>query len=374
MEFKRIQTIEENLSPKRVLMVYGPRRIGKTTLVRQYLEKNSSGKKIKYDVGDDIRLRQLFNSEQRKEILEYAEPYDIIVIDEAQQIEKIGIAAKIIIDAFPEKIFILTGSSSFDLSQQVGEPLTGRHFVLTLLPIAQIECVGSVFEKKTQLEDFLLFGGYPEVLFADSREQKIRILNELVSSYLFKDVLALDRLRSPELLLDIVRCLAFQIGNEVSFNEISRTVGADVKKVQRYIDVLEKAFVIKKVKAYSSNKRNEVAKRSKFYFYDTGVRNAVIGQFNHLEDRNDIGGLWENFIFMELYKKIIIHRENAVLYFWRTSIGAEVDIVKELGGYITAFECKWSKDISKNLSKFKELYSKAETQVVNRENYLDLLL
>ena len=328
---------------------------------------------MKYDVGDDIALRQLLGSEARKDILDYARPYDVIVIDEAQQIPHIGLAAKIMIDEFPDKTIILTGSSSFDLSQHVGEPLTGRHYTLTLLPIAQAEVSGNAFEKKQHLEDFLVYGSYPEVLTVETYIEKERILKELVASYLFKDILALDRLRSPELLIDITRCLAFQVGNEVSFNEIARTVKTDVKTVQRYVDVLEKSFVIKKVRAYSTNQRNEIAKRVKFYFYDTGVRNAVIGHFNPLASRNDIGALWENFVYMELVKRSVLADTGDIYYFWRTIAQKEIDIIRQSGDTIIAYECKFSAQSSKNFHAFSELYPRAKTQVVNKDNYMELL-
>lgn len=372
MKFIRKQSIGKAISPKRALVIYGPRRIGKTTAVKHFLA-DIKDKTIKYDVGDDLALRQLFNSELRKDILDYARPYEVIVVDEAQQIAKVGLAVKMIIDEFPEKIILLTGSSSFDLAQNLGEPLTGRKFTMTLLPLAQEEIVLSNFERKLNVEDFLIFGAYPEVLLAEDHLAKIKILQELVASYLFKDILALDKLRSPELLLDITKCLAFQIGHEVSFNEISRTVGADIKKVQRYIDVLEKSFVIKKVRAFSRNPRNEISKKAKFYFYDIGVRNGVISQFNLLTNRNDIGALWENFIFMELFKKANLAGEVSSFYFWRNKAGEEVDIVIESGDSIQAVECKWTKYESKNVKSFLSAYPQAKTIIINKDNYLDQL-
>lgn len=265
MNFKRINTIEENLAPKRVLVIYGPRRIDKTTILKKYLE-NQRERRIFSSVGDDIKMRELFASEDRSKLLDFANPYDIIAIDEAQNIPKIGIGIKMIIDAFPEKEIILTSSSSFNLSQEIDEPLTSRHFTMTLFPISQKEFEQSNFEIENQLENFLIYGAYPEILTAENSEQKIRILNELISSYLFKDILILDKVRSPDLLLDITRCLAFQIGNEISCNEIARTVKTDVKTVQRYIDVLEKMFVVKKIKGFSRNLRNEISKKSKVLF------------------------------------------------------------------------------------------------------------
>ncbi|MDP2944284.1 MAG: ATP-binding protein, partial [bacterium] len=340
--FNRKQNIENSLAPKRVLVIYGSRRVGKTTILKKYLSTQKG--RILYSTGDDISIRQIFESEQRVRILNFAESYDIIGIDEAQQIPRVGLGIKMIIDEFPDKNIILTGSSSFDLSREVGEPLTGRHFELLLLPIAQEEIGLGKFELENQIEKFLLYGSYPEVLLQPDSNSKTRILKELVSSYLFKDVLALDRIKSPSLLLDITKYLAFQIGNEVSHNEIAKTVGANTKTVARYIDLLEKMFVIKKVRGYSRNLRNEISKKSKYYFIDLGIRNAVIANFNPLDTRDDVGGLWENFIFMELFKKRNAGENLEEFYFWRTHSGQEIDIIRDSEKGLEAFEVKWKKD------------------------------
>ncbi|MDE1941480.1 MAG: ATP-binding protein, partial [Patescibacteria group bacterium] len=279
MRFKRKQSIEKELEPKRVLVIYGPRRVGKTTLLNEYL-KTQSHRKAYYSTGDDIRLRDIFQSEERDKILDLARPYDLIAVDEAQSIPSIGLGAKMMIDAFPDKEIILTGSSSLDLSNKLGEPLTGRHFTMTLLPLSQAEMEGSRFELGNELESFLLYGSYPEVLNESDPERKKRILSELVSSYLFKDALALEAVRSPDVLLNIAKCLAFQIGNEVSVNEVAKTAGTDAKTAAKYLDLLEKMFVIRRVRGFSRNLRNEISKKAKYYFLDNGVRNAVIAQFN----------------------------------------------------------------------------------------------
>jgi len=370
--FKRKQNIEKSLAPKRVLVIYGPRRVGKTTILKKYLSTQKG--RILYSTGDDIAIRQIFESEQRARILNFAESYDIIGIDEAQQIPHIGLGIKMIIDEFPDKNIILTGSSSFDLSREVGEPLTGRHFELLLLPIAQEEMGLGKFELESQIEKFLLYGSYPEVLLQTDPNLKAKILKELISSYLFKDVLALDRIKSPNLLLDITKCLAFQIGNEVSHNEIAKTVGANTKTVARYIDLLEKMFVIKKVRGYSRNLRNEIAKKSKYYFMDLGVRNAVISNFNPLDSRDDIGGLWENFIFMEMFKKSNTEENLEEFYFWRTHSGQEIDIVKDSEKGLEAFEVKWKKDKVKEPLLWKKTYPKSSFAVISKNNYLDILL
>ena len=373
MNYQRKQDIQSNLYPGSVLIIYGPRRVGKTTLLQSYL--NACGdKKIFSATGDDIVIRELFLSENRARILDFAAPYEIIAIDEAQNVKNIGIGVKMIIDAFPEKILILTGSSSFDLSREIGEPLTGRHFTLTLLPFAQIEMNTSKFELNNALEDFLIYGSYPEVLNAPTKAMKSKILTELISSYLFKDILALDKIKSPDLLLDIARCLAFQVGGEVSFNEIAKIVKSDVKTVQRYIDALEKMFVIKKVRGFSKNLRNEISKKSKFYFYDNGVRNAVISQFNELDSRDDVGRLWENFIFTELMKKSGIEQTPDTFYFWRAYTGQEIDIIKESAGTLFAIECKWSKETAMVPSLWKENYKNSKFEIINKNNYLEYFL
>lgn len=373
MKYIRKQKIEDNLFEGRVLVIYGPRRVGKTTLLKEFLETQKN-KKVYFSTGDDIIIRELFASENRVKILDFASPHDVIAIDEAQNIKKIGLGVKMIIDSFPEKNIILTGSSAFELSREVGEPLTGRHFTMTLLPFSEEELGLGKFELENKLDEYLIYGKYPEVLKAHDTYTKEKILQELISSYLLKDILALDNIKSPDLLLDIVRCLAFQVGGEVSFNEIARIVKSDVKTIQRYVDVLEKMFVIKKVRGYSKNLRNEISKKTKFYFYDNGIRNAVISQFNNLSTRDDIGGLWENYIFMELYKKSVNGLNHDTYYFWRTHTGQEIDIIKETNGSIVAFECKWSKETAKVPPLFSVNYPTAEFSVIHKNNYLEYLI
>lgn len=373
MKFKRKQSISAALEPRRVLVIYGPRRVGKTTLLNEYIA-SQEGKKIYYSTGDDIKLRELFRSEERDRILESARPYELIAIDEAQSIPSIGLGAKMMIDAFPEKRIILTGSSSFNLSRAVGDPLTGRHFTLLLLPFAQSEMEGSRFEIEGALEQFLVYGSYPEVLNERDQTRRIKLLSELVSSYLFKDALSLETIRSPDTLLNIAKCLAFQVGGEVSVNEISRTAHTDAKTVARYLDLLEKMFIIKKVPGFSRNLRNEISKKAKYYFLDNGVRNAVISQFNPLSLRNDVGALWENFVFMELLKKSGLESTFDAYYFWRTHEGKEIDIIKESGGKISALECKWTREEYAAPRVWKKAYPDASFSVIHPGNYLDFVL
>jgi uncharacterized protein len=368
MQFKRTQDIAYSLTPRRVLIIYGPRRVGKTTLLQGYIE-SLSRKKVLSLVGDDFRLRELFGKEIRDDILEFVRPYDVIAIDEAQQVPSIGLGVKMIIDAYPEKNIILTGSSSFDLSSKIGEPLTGRHFTLTLFPIALGEYTQSAVHIHHNLEKILVYGSYPEVLLAHTHEQRVRILNELVSSYLYKDVLALDKIKSPDLLRDIARAVAFQVGNEVSLNEIGKLVSSDVKTVARYLDLLEKMFVIRKVRGFSRNLRNEISQKAKYYFVDTGIRNAVIGQFNSLTERSDVGALWENFMYMELVKMSNLSGMFDQLYFWRTHSGKEIDIIQEHNGKIIAYECKFTDSNAKEPLLWKETYPNSTWKVLSQSTY-----
>ena len=373
MKFERRQNIAAALEPKRVLIVYGPRRVGKTTMLKAYLQTQQE-KKLFYAVGDDARVRDVFKGEYRKEILDLFLPYEIIALDEAQHIPSIGLGAKMLIDAFPEKHIILTGSSSFNLSRIAGEPLTGRHFTLTLLPIAQSEIAEGRFELQNALEDFLVYGAYPEILLESEHERKKKILTELVSSYLFKDVLALGVIKNPDMVGNVLKCLAFQLGNEVSLNEIAKTVGSDVKTVSRYLDLLEKMFIIRKVSGFSRNLRNEISQKAKYYFLDNGIRNAVIAQFNPLSLRNDIGALFENFIFMELVKRSGIEGAFDRYYFWRTHEGKEIDIIKESEGKLAALECKWARDDVSAPRAWKEAYPDSSFAVIHPGNYLDFVL
>jgi Predicted ATPase (AAA+ superfamily) len=369
------EPLDNYLKPNKVLVTYGPRRVGKTTLLGTFLKQTKL--KFKLDSGDDIRIQQVLGSSDFNKILAYFEGYELIAIDEAQNIPNIGKALKIIVDQIPGIRVIATGSSSFELAGQVGEPLTGRKKTLILYPISQYELAFKYnrFELNEKLEDFLIFGLYPEVVQSEKRVEKIDIITEITNSYLLKDILAFERVKSSRLLLDLLKLLSFQVGNEVSFSELATALAADVKTIQRYIDLLEKAFVIVKSGGFSRNLRNEITNKNKYYFLDNGIRNALIAQFNNLDQRNDIGALWENFMFTERLKYrsyLSIYSNN---YFWRTYEGQEIDLVEEREGKIFGFEFKWS-----NLKKLKPpknwkiTYPESEFQVIHRDNYQDFII
>lgn len=372
MEFARRQAIQDSLYPKRALIIYGPRRVGKTTLLNGYLSSLSK-KRILSVTGDDLNVRSVYAKQTVADLTRLAAPYDIIAIDEAQQIPNIGIGTKILVDALPEKQYLLTGSSSFDLSSQIGEPLTGRHFTLTLLPISLGELNMGPFQINEALPDLLLYGSYPEVLLAPDTTTKQKLLNELVSSYLYKDVLALDKIRSPGMLHDLTKMVALQVGSEVSLNELAVALNTNVHTISRYLDILEKMFIIRRVRGFSRNLRNEITKKARYYFLDNGVRNAVIGQFQPLSQRNDVGALWENFIAMELLKRDNIAGVAAEYYFWRTHTGVEVDVVREHNGRLDAFECKWSKP-AREPKLWRATYPESSFTTITQHNYLDVLI
>lgn len=327
---KRFYSLKEYVKPGKVTVIYGAQRIGKTTLVENYLSGTSE--KYKFDSRDNIRIQQIFNSQEQEIILGYAEGYELIVIDEAQQISNIGMGLKILIDNRPDLKVIATGSSSFDLSQQVGEPLTGRKRTLILYPLAHLELLNEFnqFEMKEKLEEFLIYGSYPEVITSASDKDKKEILNELVGSYLLKDIFTLVKIKGPNQLFDLLKLLAYQIGKEVSLNELASEIKLDVKTVNKYLWLLEKAFVIQKVYGFSRNLRKEITSKAKYYFYDNGIRNAVISQFNKIKDRNDVGELFENFLFMERIKRNEYYNVYCSIYFWRTYDQKEIELLKSV--------------------------------------------
>ncbi|MFH0854619.1 MAG: AAA family ATPase [Candidatus Falkowbacteria bacterium] len=368
------KNIDKLLKPNRALIIYGPRRIGKTTLLKDYLNKT----KYKYllDTGDNVETGQIFGLPDFEKIIDYAAKYELIAIDEAQMIPNVGSGLKILVDHVPNIKVIATGSSSFDLANQVGEPLTGRKITINLYPILQLELL-SIFNKyelKKNLHDFLIFGSYPEVITAKTRIEKITIIKEIVTSYLLKDVLAFERIKSPKVLLDLIKLLAFQIGSEVSFNELATKLSINARTVARYIDLLEKSFIIVNLGSFSRNLRKEVTRKNKYYFLDNGIRNGVIDQFNDLDKRDDIGKLWENFIIMERIKMLDYKKIYGHLYFWRTYEQKEIDIVEERDGKLSGYEIKWKKDKIKPPKDWLATYKNAEYKVISQDNYLDYVL
>jgi len=376
---QHIPRIYDDLTPLfqegRVTVLYGPRRVGKTTLVRRYFA--SQKLRTLEAVGDDIVVRNLLSSQDRTAILAWVEGYDALFLDEAQRVPDVGWALKILIDARPNLKIIATGSASFELAGKMGEPLTGRQVPLQLYPIAirELRTIPVNSHELTQnLADYLVYGMYPEVRTAKTNEQKQFVLQELVSSYLYKDILEVERVKSSKLLSDLLVLLAFQVGNEVSLNELAGQLGIDVKTVARYIDLFEKNFVLYNLRGFSRNLRNEITSKSKYYFYDTGVRNAIIGNLNPLTLRNDVGALWENFMVIERLKTRAYTSVLARDYFWRTWEQKEIDLIEDRGGKIHAYEFKWSpKKTATMPALFSETYPGSDFQAINQQNFLDIL-
>jgi predicted AAA+ superfamily ATPase len=362
--------LEDHLVTNKVLVLYGPRQVGKTTILQSYLD--STKWKYRLEVGDDIHAQEIFGSSDLRWLTEYAEGYQLIAIDEAQRIPNVGQGLKILVDNIPGIRIIVTGSSSFELSGQIGEPLTGRKKTLVLYPLSQYELrsQNSAFDLKKNLENYLILGSYPEVFTARKRSDKIAVITEIVGSYLLKDILELDRVKSSKVLLDLLRLLAFQVGKEVSLRELAAQLGIDYKTVSRYIDLLEKSFVLYNLRGYSRNLRKEITKKSKYYFCDNGIRNGIISNFNMLSRRDDAGALWENFLVSERLKLQAYKSIRSNNYFWRTWDQKEIDFIEEREGKLYGFEFKWGAKKVAVPREWLEAYPEGEFSVIDRDGYL----
>ncbi len=359
--------ILNNSHKGKAIILTGPRQVGKTTLTKSVL-KNKKVLRFNGDNAEDI--------EQLQPRLSYLKQLigknDFLYIDEAQRIPNIGVIAKLIIDELPGIQVILTGSSSFDLNSQINEPLTGRKFELNLFPISWKEWSEhkGFAEASKSLEQHLIYGMYPEIL-THPNEQEL-LLQELANSYLYKDILALSNVQKADELQRLTQALAFQIGSEVSYSELAKHLRLTKDTVQRYIDVLEKGFVVYRLGSYSRNLRNEIKFGKKIYFYDNGVRNAVIRNFAPPHLRNDMGALWENWLITERLKRITYNKKPTELYFWRTRTQKEIDLVEVTNGSVTATEIKWKQKRVKPPHDFIETYN-ADYNVVDKNNFWEFI-
>ncbi len=367
--------IEQYLFRGRVIVLYGARRVGKTTLAKQLLEKHAE-KRTRYLNCDLLSVRRALEVEEAATLKAFLGEQDLVVLDEAQQIPNIGRILKILVDEFPEMQVIATGSSSFNLMSQAAEPLTGRMVRFELYPLALQELAGaqgySAIEPRL---DFLLrFGSYPSIV--DLSEQEARVeLDELVSNYLYRDALAFVGMGKSTVLIKLLELLARQIGQEVSYQEIGQVLGIDRRSVVSYVDLLEQCFILFRIGAFSRNLRKEVAKSVKVYFYDLGVRNGLIQHFAPLSLRNDIGALWENFCIVERMKLLQYRRQFVNQYFWRTYDQKEIDYVEEADGVLRGYEFKWNPNAKvKEPTDFLEAYPKSQFERVDRSNYWRFLL
>lgn len=367
------QDIIDHIKPNKVVVIYGPRRVGKTTLVKEIAEKLPE--KALYITGDDIDMQQILSVQSVENINRVIGMKRMIIIDEAQRIPSIGHTLKLMVDMIPGIKVIATGSSSFELSHQVGEPLVGRAWRYTLYPIAQLELQANEtpFESSQQLQSRLIFGAYPEVLLTKGEREKRELLNSIIDGALFKDVFMLEGVKKPAKITQLAQLIALQIGNQVSLSELSRALSINFATVERYLDLLEKTFVIVRVYGFSRNLRKEITKTCRYYFWDNGIRNALINNFNPITIRTDIGQLWENYVFIERMKKRTYQHIYSNIYFWRTHDRQEIDMVEERGGKLYGIECKWSPKKLAAPRDWRKRYPEAEFMVVNRENYLDFI-
>jgi len=370
---KRIVDIQREIKKGKVLIIYGSRQVGKTTLVNDYL----SGTRLRYRLvsGDDIQTAIELSECTMTSTINFVGDYELIVIDEAQKIQNIGLALKLMVDNFPEKYYIATGSSSFDLASKTAESLTGRKNVVELFTISQQELLdkSSRSELKQRLESYLIYGSFPEVINQASYQDKEKIIKQIANSYLLRDILEFEGIKNSKVILNILKMVALQVGSEVSTVEIATSVGIDYKTVMKYLDLLEKSFVIFSLSGFSRNLRKEVSKMSKYYFYDIGIRNALISNFNKLSDRNDVGQLWENFLIIERLKKNSYTNLSTNYYFWRTYDQKEIDLIEENSGKLFGFELKWQDRKTKPPKLWLETYENAEYKEINTGNYLDFL-
>lgn len=366
--------ILEYLVPNKVIVMVEYSRVGKTILLGQILQHISEPYLMLN--GEDLATKELF---QRKSISNFKLLLDnklFLVIDEAQKIPEIGLALKLMIDEIKGLKVLITGSSAFDVENMMGEPLTGRKYTFKLFALSEheFEQVESVLNRKDKLRERLIYGNYPEMLQFPSKEQKSRYLNELVNSYLLKDILTFENIRNSDKILMLLKLLAFQVGNLVSTNELANQIGMSGNTVIKYLDLLSKVFVIHRVGGFSKNLRKEITKNSKWYFYDNGIRNILIANLNPLELRNDLGQLWENYIISERIKYQSYSGMIVNNYFWRTYDQQEIDWVEERNGKLFAYEFKWNvKQKSRIPGSWKSNYGESEFQIINPDNFQDWL-
>ena len=365
--------IEERLAPGKAVLIYGARRVGKTILLKEIFNK-IEGKKMLL-IGEDMDVQNMLQNRSVHHYRQLFEGMNLLAIDEAQSIPEIGSVIKLIIDEIPHIQVIATGSSSFDLLNKNGEPLVGRasQFLLTPFSIREIAQKQNGMELRQNLENRIVYGSYPEVVGMTSNTMKEEYLRDIVNAYLLKDILAIDGLRNTAKMNRLLQLVAFQIGSEVSYEELGKQLGMHRETVEKYLDLLSKVFVVYKLGAFSRNMRKEVSKAGKWYFYDNGIRNAIIGDFKDANSRMDMGKLWENFFITEKLKDNQNHLLHCQFHFWRTYDQQEIDLIEEKNEVINAYEMKWGKKLPKAPAGFMKTYTGADFNVVNPDNYLEFL-
>lgn len=367
------QIIKKIQTDSKIIIIYGARQVGKSTLVRHVLEQLPY-RTLSIDA-DEGKYTEILSSKNVEKLRSLIAGYELLVIDEAQQIPNIGVNLKLIHDHIPEIKVVVTGSSSFDLANKLSEPLTGRHWSYVLFPLSfsEIALRKNSFEVDQMREDRLVFGSYPELFKIQSFIERKEYIDKLCTSYLFKDILQIAQIRNADKLRDLLKLLAFQIGHEVSLSELGTRLGMSKDTVSHYIDLLEKSFVVFRLRGLNRNLRKEVSKMNKIYFYDLGIRNSVIDMVRPLSERSDVGQLWENLMVVERLKHNAYSQKNTSSYFWRLQTGAEIDYVEEVGGSMHGYEFKWGKKPGKCPKSWSTTYPGSTFEVINQENHLPFI-
>ena len=365
--------LKSKFQPNKVVVLYGPRQVGKTTLMKEILDES----KEKYLLlsGENSDVQSWLGSQSLEVLRSHIGSHTMIAIDEAQNIPNIGVNLKLLVDSLPGIRIFATGSASFMLANQVGEPLVGRKWQFTLFPIAQLELspIEEIHETTARIEERLLFGSYPAVLTTANRDGKVELLRATVDSALYKDLLMFEDIRKSEKIIQLLKLIALQIGKEVSNLELAKALSMNVRTVEKYLMLLEQVYVLIRVGGFSRNLRKEISKSSRWYFYDVGIRNAILNNFVALENREDVGALWENYLFVERYKKQEYYKMYANNYFWRTYDQQVIDLIEEKEGKLFGYEFKWGKKIQKAPKIWLTSYKNASYEVINRENYLGFI-
>ncbi len=364
--------VKKNLFQGKVIIIYGPRQAGKTTFVKNLVSQINIP--FGYFNCDEADVRdQLNGGETSSQLKEIVGNNEVVIIDEAQRVENIGLKLKLLIDNFPNQQIIATGSSSFELADKITEPLTGRNFQFILSPfsVSELFAVWDKTETARQLENLILYGSYPAVVASAGIDQKTTQIKQLAGDNLYKDILKFFSLKGSETVRKLLEGLALQVGQEVSYEELGNLAGIDKKTAMSYVEILEKAFIIFRLRPFSRNLRKEINKMHKIFFYDTGVRNALINNFNSMSLRNDCGQIWENFVIAERYKRQYWAGNSLNNYFWRTYDQQEIDLVEEKNGQLFAFEIKWSKERKFPPKIWQETYPNSQWQSINKDNFLD---
>ena len=365
--------ILKKLQPNKVVILYGAGRVGKTMLVKEILA-NVNEPILRLN-GDDINVHDKLSIRSIENYKQILGTYKLLYIDEAQKIPEIGLKLKLMIDEIEGLRIIISGSSSFDIHKNAGEPLTGRKYTFTLYTLSENEYtqIENNINKMDKVRERLVFGNYPELLHLPDRQDKVDYLNEMISSYLLKDILVYEHIKNSQKIFNLLRLIAFQIGGEVSLQELGIQLGISKNTVEKYLDLLSKVFILHKVEGFSRNLRKEITKNSRWYFLDNGIRNAVIANFNPLQARNDIGALWENYMISERLKYQEYRRISSNNYFWRTYEQQKIDWVEERDGSLFGYEFKWKEEKVKIPTQWKSAYPDASFELININNFSEWL-